>query len=221
MGADPTGNIWPKAEWRLPGNGHNEADSGAWEVDRSFRTESDAADQFRYRTLTIEDKASRDRQISPQPERPACELRRSTPRRHARRDSSDGGHGEFPGQSSDEQVAADALVSASRRPGAASPLRSLQRDAWFRLRSTVRTHRPARCNCQNRRVIPPVSGHSRRNLAAFYRWNTEYEQSASKARWGRIRSGASRTIRAQPCWQPRSRRLGKHRNGSPLSKRAT
>ena len=113
MGADPTGNIWPKAEWRLPGNGHNEADSGAWEVDRSFRTESDAADQFRYRTLTIEDKASRDRQISPQPERPACELRRSTPRRHARRDSSDGGHGEFPGQSSDEQVAADALVSAS------------------------------------------------------------------------------------------------------------
>ena len=165
--------------------------------------------------------ASRDRQISPQPERPAGQLRRSIPRRHACRDCGDGRHGEFPGQSSDEQVAADALVSASRRPGAANPLRSLQRDAWFRLRSTVRTHRPARCNCQNRRVIPPVSGHSRRNLAAFYRWNTEYEQSASKARWGRIRSGASRTIRAQPCWQPRSRRLGKHRNGSPLSRRAT
>jgi len=40
-------------------------------------------------------------------------------------------------------------------------LRSLQRDTWFRLRSTVRTRRPSRCSCRNRRVIPPVSGHSR------------------------------------------------------------
>jgi hypothetical protein len=36
------GRVGSEAEWRLPGNGHNEADSGAWEVDRSFRTESDA-----------------------------------------------------------------------------------------------------------------------------------------------------------------------------------
>jgi hypothetical protein len=70
------------------------------------------------------------------------------------------GHREFPGQSPDKQVAADAPVSARRRPGTASPLRSLQRDAWFRLRSTVRTHRPSRCGCRIRRMIPPVSGHS-------------------------------------------------------------
>ena len=44
----------------------------------------------------------------------------------AHRDSSDGGHGEFPGQSPNEQVAADALVPARCRPGAASPLRSLR-----------------------------------------------------------------------------------------------
>ena len=72
----------------------------------------------------------------------------------------DGGNSELPGQSADEQVAADALVATRRRPAAAGPMCGLQRRARIRLRPAVRSQGPHPCGISNGRVIPTCSGHS-------------------------------------------------------------
>ena len=74
------------------------------------------------------------------------------------------GTANFPGQSPDEQVAAEALVSA-RRQRLVLQVRCAVYNGTLGsgFGQRFRPHRTARChNCQNRRVIPPVSGHSRK-----------------------------------------------------------
>jgi len=72
----------------------------------------------------------------------ADQLRRAIPCGTASWHIGDGGFCQFPGQSADEQVAADALVATGCRPAAASSLRGLQRRVRLRLRAVVRTPQP-------------------------------------------------------------------------------
>src|ERR1700679_2034124 len=67
----------------------------------------------------------------------ACELRRASPRWLARRNRDHRRDGQFPGEPSDEQISADAVVTTRRGPRASGSLCRLQWPARFRLRTEV------------------------------------------------------------------------------------
>ncbi len=71
--------------------------------------------------------------LSPWPERPARQLRRTPPRKPATQDFGDRRYGQLSGQSANEQGAADAMVST----GAADSVCGLQRCAWPGIRPPV------------------------------------------------------------------------------------
>jgi hypothetical protein len=75
--------------------------------------------------------------LSLRSEQMAGQLRRTSSRRLARRDGAHRSDGEFPGEPSDEQIPADAMDPARRRPAAAGPLRRLQWNARLRVRPAV------------------------------------------------------------------------------------
>ncbi len=68
-------------------------------------------------------RARQNPQLSPRPRQAACELCRAKPRHPAHRDVDDRGHSQLPGQSTDEQGAANAMVAAGGRLAAAGSVR--------------------------------------------------------------------------------------------------
>jgi hypothetical protein len=94
-------------------------------------------------------RAARCRRLSQRPEQLAYQLRQAILCRPACQDCDHRGHGEFPRQSANEQVAANALVRIGSRSPAPGSLRGLEWDARFRLRPPVSgARRPGRAGRQ-------------------------------------------------------------------------
>jgi hypothetical protein len=80
------------------------------------------------------------RHLSPRPKYAARQLCQTIPGWSAGRDIDNRGHSQLPGQPLDEQGAADAMVTTSRRFAAAGSMCGLQRCARIRLRQSIRAN---------------------------------------------------------------------------------